>query len=847
MKRFFEYWGRFVAGRPVLTLCAALAITVVAVVGLSLTVEQADEAEAFAPDSSEVVDAGLELISAFPDSVGMQAIQVVMRGDVLTAAGVADSVRVTSEVANAEVLADFVVEDRRPTSPGHIVSLLLAARHDNPATFSPADVTQEAIDGLLANESNDPVLAEHLQLLESLVARDASGAVVGGIGVVTVRAVSELDRLEEAQLTVDDLVKAVPLDGLDSARTYSSGKAQVEKEESSAASLALLMVVAFAVIALLLVVFYRRVSDVVLSLGGLAVTVVWALGFQGLLGPDGLGVVGAPSVLAQMVPVMMIGLCVDYGIQGVSRYRESVASAGASRSRAENTLAEGTVTAGSRTKVTAATEAASGTAAAAMSRAVSALMLPLGLAGVTTIISFLTNLFGGISGLADFGVIAGTGVASGLIVFLTAVPAARLVLDRRAEARGKPLATASMERSIPGAGAAVERIGTAAVRRPAVILVAAGVVTVVFGVLASNLSSTFNSNDFLPEGTETKEDALFVEEYLGGNSESVTVLVEADITDRTLRNILDFSAAIEDPLRRPAAVSSEVTSSLAVFFESLPAATQSEIRSLTLDNPAALLTSDHIVDEALEIMRTADPEGFDAVVSLGTDGDVDRTLIQFDALTGQSERTQELFDRVDELWLGEDGDVTPIAREIISLDITNALTDSQGTSIALTLLAALAVLVVFFWVTEFRPMLAVLATFPILLVLIWVLGSMVLLGYSYNVITALITALSIGIGVDYTIHITHRFLEEHEAGGDLAAAVDATMRTTGGALIGSALTTALGFAVLVFSPIPPMGQFGLLTALTVVYSLVAAVVVLPPMLVIWAAYHRWRAESITKH
>ena len=63
-------------------------------------------------------------------------------------------------------------------------------------------------------------------------------------------------------------------------------------------------------------------------------------------------------------------------------------------------------------------------------------------------------------------------------------------------------------------------------------------------------------------------------------------------------------------------------------------------------------------------------------------------------------------------------------------------------------------------------------------------------------------------------------------------------------MIGSALTTALGFAVLVFSPIPPMGQFGLLTAITVLYSLVAAIVVLPPMLVIWAAYHEWRIEHL---
>ena len=40
-----------------------------------------------------------------------------------------------------------------------------------------------------------------------------------------------------------------------------------------------------------------------------------------------------------------------------------------------------------------------------------------------------------------------------------------------------------------------------------------------------------------------------------------------------------------------------------------------------------------------------------------------------------------------------------------------------------------------------------------------------------------------------------------------------------------------------------MGQFGVLTAITVVYSLIAAIVVLPPLLVIWAAYHEWRSEE----
>ena len=104
---------------------------------------------------------------------------------------------------------------------------------------------------------------------------------------------------------------------LNSVRSLSNGKIVTESQESSA-TLALLMAIALAVIAALLAVFYRRLSDVAVSLLGLVLTIVWALGIQGLLGPNGFEVIGAPSFLSTVVPVMMIGLCVDYGIQGTT-------------------------------------------------------------------------------------------------------------------------------------------------------------------------------------------------------------------------------------------------------------------------------------------------------------------------------------------------------------------------------------------------------------------------------------------------------------------------------------------------------------------------------------------------
>ena len=53
MKRFFDVYGRFVAHRPWYALASVLVLTVLAVIGLALTEDQADETEAFLPDGSD--------------------------------------------------------------------------------------------------------------------------------------------------------------------------------------------------------------------------------------------------------------------------------------------------------------------------------------------------------------------------------------------------------------------------------------------------------------------------------------------------------------------------------------------------------------------------------------------------------------------------------------------------------------------------------------------------------------------------------------------------------------------------------------------------------------------------
>ena len=116
--------------------------------------------------------------------------------------------------------------------------------------------------------------------------------------------------------------------------------------------------------------------------------------------------------------------------------------------------------------------------------------------------------------------------------------------------------------------------------------------------------------------------------------------------------------------------------------------------------------------------------------------------------------------------------------------------------------------------------------------LCWLLGAMALFGIPFNSETAVITSLAIGLGVDYSIHATERFVEEREHSDSLPGAMEATITGTGGALLASAATTAGGFGVLGFALAPPIRRFGLVTGVSIVFALVACLMVLPCLLVL---------------
>jgi predicted RND superfamily exporter protein len=180
---------------------------------------------------------------------------------------------------------------------------------------------------------------------------------------------------------------------------------------------------------------------------------------------------------------------------------------------------------------------------------------------------------------------------------------------------------------------------------------------------------------------------------------------------------------------------------------------------------------------------------------------------------------------------------------IVEQDVADSLSSSQVASLSITLTVAAAVLVLAFWVRSRRPLLGLITILPVALVVLWTYGMMAIVGIPFAPSTAMVAAIAIGVGVDYTIHVVHRFTEDRARHETRTEALHSTLQQTGGALAGAALTTLAGFGILVTSTLEPFRQLGAVVVFAISFSLVAAVIVLPAMLVLWDGHHRRRGAS----
>ncbi len=132
---------------------------------------------------------------------------------------------------------------------------------------------------------------------------------------------------------------------------------------------------------------------------------------------------------------------------------------------------------------------------------------------------------------------------------------------------------------------------------------------------------------------------------------------------------------------------------------------------------------------------------------------------------------------------------------------------------------------------DFRQLPATLLSLaPLVMGILWMLGGMAALGESMNFMNIFVTTMIIGIGVDYGIHMMHRY---RELAGSDQSSLEQGLIETGKAIVLAALSTTVGFGSLSFSHYPGLQSMGMVAILGAIATALVAITVLPAFLILW--------------
>jgi predicted RND superfamily exporter protein len=810
-------------------------------------VEIATGNEGFAPDSPEIA-AQERIGELFGDGSGGSTMQVIVRedgGDVITVEGL-ETARAIAETIRSSEVGELIFDTEQQPGVVHFLSGVEQAMAETGTTID--EMTDEMVKQLYVG-SLDPANAppEQVSFLTRLVSEDfdqqtvsvSAGMVLAFVdGYPGDTADQEFDNMIAVDSALAEDLESVESD-LDilpfSFGLLFSGFDDFTNEVGQ------LFALAFMVILVILAFVYwlspgkegswfasvrRTVTDVLLTL----LTIVIAIGMMNGIGYllVQVGVIDAFSEPTQIVPILLIGLGVDYAIHLTSRYREEVG---------EGESVDG-----------------------AMTGAVKSVGIALFLATITTVIGFLTNIFNPVPALKDFGILAAVGIVVAFLLMMTFVPAVRMLLDRRAERNGT-LPVQSLE----GHG---DRLLPRVMEKLALLAERAAIPTLIIALILggagfygfTQLETRFSFTDFLPDDSVYVETLDVLEEDFGGGfGEQTQVLVEPtaeQAIDGSMHNALVAAnadlAGIDDVSSIQTAQGDvpNANSPIGVLGELLAAGPESappEVLTAAQEvglNEDLTVAEDADVTPLYQAIVNSAPEPAASVIAM-EGGEIDALL--WDITTTAGEDVGDLRPGLDSAFqpvndLGASAVAT--SDNIISDAVVNELTASQSSSLFLTIGVAALVLIISFYLESRRWLLGLITIAPVALVVLWTYGLMYATGIPFGPVTATIAALSIGIGVPFTIHIARRFQEDRRGNADMDTAMRLTMRHTGGALAGSAFTTMAGFGVLITSSLVPFRQMGQVTVYAIGLALLAAVLVLPSMLALWDGWHRRRGDVL---
>ncbi len=515
-----------------------------------------------------------------------------------------------------------------------------------------------------------------------------------------------------------------------------------------------LIPIAVLIIALVLWFGFKQISGIVLPLLNVGIAVIWTLGIMGMFHYE-------LTMVSNTIPVILLAVGSAYTIHVINHFRETKAP----------TLKERIIT------------------------SLSQVIIPVFFASITTIIGFLSFLFGSyLTMISNFGLFTALGIFFSLLL--------SIILTPILQSYGKSEKNISKSRNKKSPlGQFLITVGESINRHPAYYLIFWGIVIAFFSFNIYKVKRNVNLIDYFKKNNPSRQAEMNIRQKFGGTV-PVYLVVSGDIlTPEKLREMENAKK----------------------FLESIPYIKNVQsVADIVKEMNKNMGDGDVIPDSKEKIDNLWFLLDGQSILNQFITQDHDKAVIQGMITTTDSKIMRELVKKIDG-YISQHPDIQQTGFSSIYSKLDQSILDSQKMSLLISILLVL-ILVAFLLKGISKGFLAII---PILATLTILFGFMGLTGISLDVATVLVGSVSIGIGIDYAIHFITGFEHNFKIYQNKRDAINITMQTTGKAIVINMLSVTLGFLVLLFANLVPIEYFGLLVAVTMIGSSAATLTLLP--------------------
>lgn len=527
-----------------------------------------------------------------------------------------------------------------------------------------------------------------------------------------------------------------------------------------------LIPISFVLIALILYLSFKSTRGVILPLLAAGLAILWAIGTFVLLGFK-------LSMVSNNVPIIILAVGSAYAIHVINRISQSLET--------ENKNA--------------------------ILKSMTVIALPVTLAALTTMIGFLSFIFGSyLSMIRDFGILAALGTVYAALLTLVFIPAMQAIFPPK---KKTPVKADQQKAASFMSAKILSPLHRAIIQHPKrilwiwILLVFAGIAGMTLVKRSVSVADYFKKNHPVSQADR------IMEAHYGG-SKPVFAVFKGDVQcPELLQGMADF----QQYLTASPYISS--TQSIADVVIKLNHALGGEG-----DIPADKGT----VQQMWFILGQQDlsqlvTEELDEAIIIGKFNNEGQANIRsFDSYVKDYLKTHK----------SEDFTIEVSGMPYVNAQLDQSLLRSQITSLVIAIILVIALVSLIFKSARegFYASVPIIATIAVLY------GVMGFTGIPLNVVTVLVASVAMGIGIDYSIHFISNFNLSLKNTGDVNLAIQETVMTSGKAILINFISVSAGFLVLAFSDLMPMVYFGILIALSMLGSSMGALTLLPAILLL---------------